>query len=159
MRVCNRHFNGRQPSGLNKNNLTTLYCKMSLLLWGGGGVFAGHYGRLIATTHALHYFSQNFSCSHQQILIRTALYIYLLYSRKISREKTFANFVDLWLFTKVFSVKFGGVVSFSMARASNPRKFSPLKSFFASSLPQKFPTIQYTNNNVSRYKWCHCFFP
>ena len=31
----------------------------------------------------------------------------LLYSGKLSREKTFANFVVLWLLAKVFSVKFG----------------------------------------------------
>ena len=28
------------------------------------------------------------------------------YSGKLSREKTFANFTVLWLFVKVFSVKF-----------------------------------------------------
>ena len=109
-----------------------------------GGVFVGHYGRLIATTHALHVYTASTRIS----VVVTNKYllewhcIYLLYSRKLSREKTFANFVDLWLFTKVFAVKFGGVVSFSMARASNPRKFSPQKSFFVSSLPQNFPTIQ-----------------
>ena len=49
------------------------------------------------------------------------------------KEKTFTNFADLWLFTKVFSVKFGGVASFGMSQASyreivfisNLRKFSP----------------------------------
>ena len=41
----------------------------------------------------------------------------LLYSGKLLREKTFAV---LWLFVKVFSVRFGGVVSFGMAKASNP---------------------------------------
>ena len=45
------------------------------------------------------------------------------YNRKFLREKTFANFLVLWLFTKVFSTKFGGVASFAMAKASNPRKF------------------------------------
>ena len=34
---------------------------------------------------------------------------FLLYSRKLSREKTFANFAVLWLFAKVFSAKFGGL--------------------------------------------------
>ena len=33
------------------------------------------------------------------------------YSGELSREKTFANFEVLWLFVKVFSVKFGGVAS------------------------------------------------
>ena len=36
----------------------------------------------------------------------------LLYSGKFSREKTFVNFTVLWLFVKVLSAKFGGVVSF-----------------------------------------------
>ena len=31
----------------------------------------------------------------------------LPYSRKLSREKTFANFTVLWLYTKVFTAKFG----------------------------------------------------
>ena len=54
----------------------------------------------------------------------------ILYNGKLSREKTFTNFVVLWLFAKVFSAKFGGVVSFGAARASNPRKssFSPIHS-------------------------------
>ena len=29
----------------------------------------------------------------------------------------------LWLFTKVFSAKFGSVASFAVAKESNPRKF------------------------------------
>ena len=37
----------------------------------------------------------------------------ILYSGKLSREKTFANFEVLWLFAKVFTFsKFGGVASF-----------------------------------------------
>ena len=48
----------------------------------------------------------------------------LPYSGKLSREKTFANFAVLWLFTKVFFTKFGGIASFGAAKASNPRKFS-----------------------------------
>ena len=38
------------------------------------------------------------------------------YSGKLLMEKTFANFVVLWLFTKVFSAKFGGVASFDAAQ-------------------------------------------
>ena len=34
------------------------------------------------------------------------------------------NFTVLWLFVKVFSTKFGGVVSFGAAKVSNLRKFS-----------------------------------
>ena len=37
------------------------------------------------------------------------------------------NFTVLWLFTKAFSAKFGGVASFGAVKASNPRNFSPLK--------------------------------
>ena len=48
------------------------------------------------------------------------------YSRKLLREKTFANFVVLWLYVKVFSMKFGGVASFVTAKIiffTNSRKF------------------------------------
>ena len=54
----------------------------------------------------------------------------LLYSGKVSREKTFVNFAVLWLFTKVFFTKFGSVASFDVAKASNLLKFSPQKSYF-----------------------------
>ena len=39
-------------------------------------------------------------------------------------------FMILWLFAKVFPAKFRGMVSFDTAKRSNPRKFSPRKSFF-----------------------------
>ena len=38
------------------------------------------------------------------------------YCGKLLREKTFANFAVLWLFTQVFSAKFGGVVSFGVSK-------------------------------------------
>ena len=57
---------------------------------------------------------------------------------ELLREKTFMNFAVLWLFGKVFSAKFGSVVSFGTAKASNPRKFSLQKSGF---LSRKFSTI------------------
>ena len=59
----------------------------------------------------------------------------LWYSGKLSREKTFANFAVLWIFVKVFSAKFGDVVSFGAAQArrkfsrenrTNSRKFSAI---------------------------------
>ena len=69
------------------------------------------------------------------------------YSGKLSREKTFANFVVLWLFATVFSVKFGSVASFGAAKASNLRKFSQQKLYFSlireSFLPRKFTAIWY----------------
>ena len=59
----------------------------------------------------------------------------------------------LWLFAKVFSAKIGGVASLGVAKASNPRKFSPLKLYFSpireSFLPRKFPAIRY-----GMYKCC-----
>ena len=51
--------------------------------------------------------------------------LYIPYSRKLSREKSFANFTVLWLFAKFFSVEFGGVASFGRAQVSNLRKFFP----------------------------------
>ena len=56
--------------------------------------------------------------------------IYLPYSGKLSREKTFTNFAVLWLLAKVFFVNFWGMVSFGMAKVSNPRKFFLRKSYF-----------------------------
>ena len=65
------------------------------------------------------------------------------YSGKLLREKTFANFAVLWLSAKVFSAKLGDVVFFGTAKASNLRRFSTQKSYFApicgSFLPRKFP--------------------
>ena len=51
--------------------------------------------------------------------------IYILYIGKHSREKTFTNFAVLWLFAEFFSVKFGGVASFGVAKVSNLQKLSP----------------------------------
>ena len=58
----------------------------------------------------------------------------LPYSSKLLREKTFANFVVLCQCAKVFSMKFGGVVFFGTAKASNPQKFSRRKSIFHQSV-------------------------
>ena len=41
------------------------------------------------------------------------------------------NFAVLWLFTKLFSAKFGGVASVGAAKESNQQKFSPRKSYFS----------------------------
>ena len=60
--------------------------------------------------------------------------LHIPYSGKLSREKTVADFVVLWLFTKVFSAKFWGGASFGTAKASNPRKFSLRKSYFHQSV-------------------------
>ena len=62
----------------------------------------------------------------------------ILYSGKLSREKTFTNFTVLWLFAKVFFTKFGDVASFGAVKVSNLQKsyFSPIRRSF---LPQSFP--------------------
>ena len=54
------------------------------------------------------------------ILYQVISLVGIPYSRKLLREKTFANFVVLWLFAKIFSAKFGGVASFGATQASNP---------------------------------------
>ena len=74
----------------------------------------------------------------------------VLYSEKLSREKTFINFVVLWLFTKVFSAKFGGMASFGMAKASNLRKFSLICKRFSPSKVACY-TVQLT---ASRSQTC-----
>ena len=48
----------------------------------------------------------------------------ILYSGKLSREKTLANFEVLWLFAKVFSVQFGGVASFGGTSEQSVKIFS-----------------------------------
>ena len=58
------------------------------------------------------------------------------------REKTFANFKVLWLFAKVFFVKFGGVASISSTSEHS------MKIVFSTNL-QKF-----SPSNVFRYKVC-----
>ena len=53
----------------------------------------------------------------------------ILYSGKLLRKKTFANFAVLWRFAKVFSAKFGGMLPFGVAETSNSRKFFPSNVF------------------------------
>ena len=54
------------------------------------------------------------------LLVLSLTYLMFQYrSGKLPREKTFVNFTVLWLFAKVFSVKFGGMASFGMAQVSN----------------------------------------
>ena len=59
---------------------------------------------------------------------QTNLETRLPYRGKLSREKTFPNFKVLWLFTKVFSAKFGGVVLYG----STSKQFT--KVFFCNNL-------------------------
>ena len=53
-------------------------------------------------------------------VVHVRVHVEVLYSGKLSREKTFTDFTVLWLFAKVFSAKFGGMASFGAAKASNP---------------------------------------
>ena len=67
------------------------------------------------------------------------------HSRKLSREKSFANFAVLWLLAKVFSTKLGRVVPLALQKWAIRESF--LRSYFSpihkGFLPQKFPAIQY----------------
>ena len=89
----------------------------------------------------------------------------LLYSGKLSREKTFANFKILWLYAKDFFAKFGvwhplGLLQKRAIRESflhenriftNLRKFSPICESF---LPRKFLAIlRYYENFPPKYLW------
>ena len=65
---------------------------------------------------------------------------YILYSGKLLREKTFANFAVLWLFAKFFSAKFGDVVFFGAAQASNPQKVFSAKIVFFTNLRKFSPS-------------------
>ena len=70
---------------------------------------------------------------------------------------------SLGMLQKVFFMKFGGVVSFGTAKASNLQKFSPWKSYFSpiseTFLPRKFPTRRYgicTTDDIyekSQFNW------
>ena len=62
------------------------------------------------------------------------------YSRKLSREKTFANFEVREPSAKVFTTKFGTCCTHLCLVSSNPWKFTPWNSHF---LPRRFTAIRY----------------
>ena len=68
---------------------------------------------------------------------------YILYSGKLLREKTFANFTVLWLFAKVFSAKFGGMASLAWHKRaiheSFPRKNRTFHQFMKVFSLESFP--------------------
>ena len=115
-----------------------------MVLGGGYSCVGGiHNPGVVANcTCVSHFGLQERACDY--IIIKTEQ---LPYSGKLLREKTCANFAVLWLFAKVFSTKFGGVVFFGMAKASNPRMFSLRKSHFSPTsetfLPRKFSARRY----------------
>ena len=62
------------------------------------------------------------------------------------------NFAVLWLFVKVFSAKFGGVVSFGAAQRAIRESFlqkSYLSPICESFLPRKFPAIRYKQSGCN----------
>ena len=69
----------------------------------------------------------------------------LPYSGKLLREKTFANFVVLWLYLKVFSIKFGLWRPLLRQKQAIRESFLCIFHQFAKvfSLIRKFSTIQY----------------
>ena len=72
------------------------------------------------------------------------------YSGKLLRQKMFSNSKVLCLFAKVFSTKFGGMVSFGVARVSNSWKFLRENHIFHQFVKvfslESFPL--YGNSNV-----------
>ena len=70
----------------------------------------------------------------------------LPYSRKLLREKTFANFTVLWLFAKVFPRNLGAWHSLAQQKWAIRENFLSKNRFFSNLwkfLPQKFPAIWY----------------
>ena len=76
----------------------------------GGGAYTG-----MGACSGQYSIYLNLIRSHQDSLVFIKLYI--LYNRKLLREKTFANFAVWWLFAIVFSTKFEGMMSFGVAKA------------------------------------------
>ena len=88
-------------------------------------------------------------------------------SGKLSREKTCTNFVVLWVFAKLFSGKFGEVVSFwgrcilGHSKSEQSVKVFSAKIVFFTNLqknfPQKFPTLQWHTKPFGSYDYeCVC---
>ena len=73
-------------------------------------------------------------------------------NRKLSQILRFCGY------TQKFLREIWGVALFGTAKATNPRKFSPRKTYFSpireSFLPQKFPTIQKFGITGGLYESC-----
>ena len=89
---------------------------------------------------SLYYLCHNKLMNTTQHLTAIVAHDIILYSGKLSREKTLVNFAVLWQNMKVFSVKFGAwhplawqskqstkVFSMKIVSFTNSRKFSPSK--------------------------------
>ena len=85
------------------------------------------------------------------------------YSGKLSREKTFTNFAVLWLYAKVFSVKFGAWRPLAWQKRAiresflhkdriftNLRKFSPSKVYWYTVMaqPHNIPYLPHLNKSL-----------
>ena len=75
------------------------------------------------------------------------------YNRKHSREKTFANFEILWLFAKVFFMKFGGVASIGGTSEQFTKVFSTKIVFSTNSW--KFYSSKVLHYMV--WLWMYCW--
>ena len=76
----------------------------------------------------------------------------LPYSGKLSRGKTCKNFVVLWLFAKVFSVKFGGMVSLVQQKRAIRKSFLCESHIFHNL--QKFSPSKVIVGSHSHTIWC-----
>ena len=88
---------------------------------------------------------QHYTCEKIHFISSAVYSLWPLYNRKLSRKKTFANSVVLWLFAKVSSTKFWVVASFGMhgKRKQSAKVFSEkIKSF----LPRKFPAMVFSDH-------------
>lgn len=112
------------------------------------GSWNSHIGMSLCTSLAKY----NTHAHTQQYMHNSTIHILhnIPCSRKPFREKSFTNFEDFWLFAKVFSVKFGSVVS----RASNLQKSSPTKVscyFYASTNCIRASPLVEANNHWSTH--------
>ena len=87
----------------------------------------------------------NSSQTHAELNLEQPIPQELPYSGKLSREKTFTNFTVLWLYAKVFSVKFGAWRPLAWQKRAiresflcKDRIFTNLRKF----LPRKFTAIR-----------------
>ena len=78
----------------------------------------------------------------------------VLYGGKVSRKKTFANLMVLWLFVKVFSAKFGGVASLVQQKRAICESFLGKIVFFTNSRKFSATSIWYSRKFVARDNFC-----
>ena len=86
--------------------------------------------------------------SHHVLCVVLHCVMYIPYSGKLSREKTFANFVVLWLYAKLFSAKFGAWRPLALQKQAIRKSFLRENCIFTNS--RKFAP-----SKVSRYTVCY----